>query len=93
MLGLQARPPKPTTAFALEWGPRATANLLDVDAEERERYVRREPLYRLRGPEPQGPHAIIRHGGYGLGMARVRGRQRDGTMAYASLYPKAWITG
>lgn len=91
VLGLQARPPKPTTAFALGWGGVAAAHTLELDAAELSRYLLREPLYRAE-PPADAAYVLVRHRGHGIGVARVRGRQADGRSAYASLHPKAWAT-
>ncbi|MCS4502648.1 RsmB/NOP family class I SAM-dependent RNA methyltransferase [Arhodomonas aquaeolei] len=90
VLGTQARPPKPTTAFALAWAPAAQANILDVDEEGLAEYIARRPLYLDRVELPEAPYVLVRHGGHGIGVAHVRGRQADGRVAFASLHPKAW---
>lgn len=90
VLGMQARPPKPTTAFALAWAPAAQANTLDLGDAGLAEYLARRPLYLDHDGVPGAPYVLVRHGGHGIGVAHVGGRQADGQVAFASLHPKAW---
>ncbi len=93
VVGLQARPPKPTTAAAMALGAQATRNCLDLDTDELAAFMRREPLTRTPGALGRigsRGYVLVRHRGFGIGVACTRGALDRPEVALASLYPKAW---
>ncbi|KXX63870.1 RsmB/NOP family class I SAM-dependent RNA methyltransferase [Marichromatium gracile] len=81
------RPPKPTTAGALLLGREASAHRIELDAEQRDRYLRRETF----APHPEQLAAgaygqvVASYRGHVLGMAVVH---RSGVVE--SLFPSRW---
>lgn len=89
-VGVQARPPKPTTAAALAFGARARRHVVEVTPGEADAYLRREAIQvePERRPAGEGPSfVLVRYRGYALGV----GEHRQGRIA--SLFPKAWLSG
>ena len=87
-----ARPPKLSTAAAMLLGPMARRNVVDIDAAEVERYLRREAfsLAPARSIDCTGTgYVLIRHRGFGLGMAYLDTK----THRLESLFPKRWLGG
>lgn len=89
-VGVQSRPPKPTTAIAMALGHRATRRVIDVDATEASAYLQRrafalEPERRAK-VDPEC-YVLVRYRGWVLGVGVFkRGR-------VISLFPKGWVTG
>ena len=81
------RPPKLSTAGALLLGAGATRQVLDLDVDRREAYLRREPFTPT--PAERGDcrpgQVIVRHRGWPLGVAVLH---RSGELE--SLFPRRW---
>ena len=81
------RPPKLTTGAALLLGPAATRQTLELSTEQRDRYLRREPLC----PSPtqtrdcRPGQVLVRYRGFTLGVALLH---RSGDLE--SLFPSRW---
>jgi len=81
------RPPKLTTGGALLLGPHATCNRMDLTAEQRDAYLRRQE----QTPAPaqitecRPGQVLVRHRGVTLGVAVLH---RSGTLQ--SLFPSRW---
>jgi NOL1/NOP2/sun family putative RNA methylase len=81
------RPPKLTTGGALLLGASATRRFIDVDADQRDAYLRRQP----QTPNPaqvrdcRPGHVLVRYRGFVLGVAVLH---RSGTLE--SLFPSRW---
>lgn len=81
------RPPKLTTGAALLLGAAATRQTLELSAEQRDRYLRREPLR----PDPaqmidcRPGQVLVRYLGFTLGVALLH---RSGDLQ--SLFPSRW---
>ncbi|MFP4063362.1 MAG: RsmB/NOP family class I SAM-dependent RNA methyltransferase [Halochromatium sp.] len=81
------RPPKLTTGAALLLGAAATRQILELSGEQRDRYLRREPMR----PDPEQiadcrpGQILVRHRGCTLGVAVLH---RSG--ALESLFPSRW---
>jgi len=87
LLHLSMKTPKLTTAGALLMGAHARRNVIDVDGEQRDRYLhrRRFALHSAQLPDPASDgHVLIRHRGVLLGV----GVFRSASMTVESLYPK-----
>jgi 16S rRNA (cytosine1407-C5)-methyltransferase len=81
------RPPKPTTAGAMLMGPLATRARLDLDRDQRDRYLRREtfaPTPDQLAANPPG-QALAVYRGHVLGVAVLH---RSGVIE--SLFPSRW---
>lgn len=87
-VGLQVRPPKPTTALAMAIGEQARCNRVEIGATAAEAFRRRHTLPgdAIEGGEITGPgHVLVAHRGYTLGVGRWT---PDGRLE--SQFPKAW---
>lgn len=89
-IGVQSRPPKPSTALAMALGAHASRQCVDLSAEEAEGFLKRRPFglppERAVGLTPTS-FVLARYRGYVIGV----GEYRDGQVA--SLYPKSWVSG
>lgn len=74
---------KPTSAFIALFGQRATRNVCDLDADQVQRFVQREPLTGFDGYGYQ----VVRTAWGVLGCGEIR----DGVLR--SLLPKHWLYG
>ncbi len=87
LLHLSMKTPKLTTAGAAFLGRFARRNVIDVDADQRRRYLRRQSFF-LRpsqlGKDTEDGHVLIRFDGAVLGVGRLRKAQ----MEVDSFYPK-----
>jgi NOL1/NOP2/fmu family ribosome biogenesis protein len=82
-------PLKLTTAAAMQVAPRATRNLVDLDAEQIDPFFRRE-TFTLHGAQCESAshgHVLVRHAGHGLGV----GFYRPASRTLESLFPKGWV--
>ena len=90
VVGLQVKPFKPTTAFALWRGRMATRNRAELDAEAAEVFLQRGrlPVSAAMAETPMDGvgWVIITHAGHPLGVAR-----RTGAGMLESQFPKAWM--
>jgi len=87
-VGLQVRPPKPTTALAMAIGGHARRNRVSLGAGAAEafRHRRTLPASAVEAGEVTGPgHVLVAHRGHVLGVGRWTA---DGHLE--SQFPKAW---
>ncbi|PWG64667.1 RsmB/NOP family class I SAM-dependent RNA methyltransferase [Sediminicurvatus halobius] len=87
-VGLQVKPPKPTTALAMALGDRARCNRVELGAAAAEAFRQRRPLSgeTIAGGQITGPgHVLVAHRGYTLGVGRWTA---EGMLE--SQFPKAW---
>lgn len=87
-VGLQVKPPKPTTALAMALGDRARRNRVSLGAAAAEAFRHRHTLpgSAVEAGEVTGPgHVLVAHRGYTLGVGRWTA---DGRLE--SQFPKAW---
>lgn len=92
-VGVQMRPPKPTTALGMALTGWATRNVVDVDAEGARRFLGCEAVRLGDSLADVSPgYVLVRFRGYGLGVGRVGLPRHEGVVVMDSLYPKAWRT-
>jgi NOL1/NOP2/sun family putative RNA methylase len=86
-LRTNVRPPKLTTAGAMLLAPQVTENRIELDAEQRDAYLRRQDLQPLPGQSRglRWGQVLVSHRGHALGVGLFH---RSGTLE--SLFPKRW---
>jgi len=87
LLHLSMKTPKLTTAGAAFLGPQVRSNVIDVDADQRGRYLARRSFTVRRSQLAQATgdgHVLVRYDGAVLGVGRLRQAQ----MEVDSFYPK-----
>jgi hypothetical protein len=90
--GVQVSPPKLTTAAAMRFGDRAARQVVDLEPEQAQAFIRRETSTLGAGQcaQLESPgYAIVRLRGFAIGLGAVK--RADGGFRLASLYPKAWV--
>ncbi len=89
--------PRPTTAGAMTWAAHATRHVVDLEDEQCDAYLRRQP-FTLTADQQAGctsrGHLLIRYDGQGLGMGFLISTRQDDPNQWKvkSLFPKAFTT-
>ncbi len=98
MLGLpvirrKSLPLKPTTSAVLRWGRHATRNRIDLDAPQRDAFLRRHTclVTAEQRTDCTGPgYVIVRFAGYVIGLGQLIFDRESPQVRLLSLVPKAW---
>ncbi len=98
MLGLplirrKSLPLKPTSSAVLRWGMQAQQNWLELDADQRDSFLRRQTVVVRTGQLARctGPgYAVARHRDHVLGLGQLVYDRESPTVRLLSLVPKAW---
>ncbi|RMH16692.1 MAG: RsmB/NOP family class I SAM-dependent RNA methyltransferase [Acidobacteria bacterium] len=91
LLHLGSAVPRLTTAATCAWGRHATRNVVELDAEQVDRFFTRQPL-ELRADQLRdcrhGYHVITRHQGHALGLGHFQSTAAGGILE--SSLPRRW---